>query len=215
MKKKISLNWILKKLILSSFIILMLGTLTACETTDKKGKKKKNMDIPEWFLNPPVSKEALYATGYKKSKSLQLARDGAVDFARQELARIIGVKVSTMIKQFLEEAGVDNTTQLTEYSSIVSKSLASNVLVGSTTKEIELVKELVEENGKEIEVFKCYALVELTLDNLNKMVDDAIKENESDYAKLKADKAIEELEDNTKIKDTENIDKPEQPKYEE
>ena len=55
-----------------------------------------------------------------KKENLQLAVDTCKNRARDEISRVIGVKVSNMIKDFVEEAGVSGNSVATELTSSVS-----------------------------------------------------------------------------------------------
>jgi putative lipase involved disintegration of autophagic bodies len=214
--KKIIFNLTFMSVIFVLFFLSVI--LSGCESSNekddkdtakiKKEQKEEIKNLPDWFLNPPIADDIIYATGYAKKKSMQLALDSATDWARQEISRIIQTKVSTMTKQFLEEAGVDNNSQLTEFSSVVSKSIASNTLSGSKIKE-RYVKQI----GDKI---AAYVLVEVTIKDLNAAIDAMAKENAADYSRLKANKAFDDLKNELKdLNSSKDFENPKQPDYEE
>ena len=51
--------------------------------------------IPDWYLNPPSSKETFYGTGSAKQSSLELSRSLAIASARSEVAQQVSVVVKT------------------------------------------------------------------------------------------------------------------------
>ncbi len=204
------------KLVTGFFILMFVtGILVSCEsssdkkeTSAQKEQKQEITKLPDWFLNPPISDDTLYAAGYAKKKSMQLALDSAADWARQEITRVIQTKVSTMTKQFLEEAGVDNNTQLTDFSSVVSKSIASNVLSGSKIKERE-----VRQIGDRI---AAYVLVQVKLSDMQAAIDAMAKENAAEYSKLNANKSFNDLSNELKtLNNSKDFEKPQQPDYQE
>ncbi|MFH1096397.1 MAG: LPP20 family lipoprotein [Candidatus Desantisbacteria bacterium] len=135
-------------------VLLMLGILTispmiiiGCGATKKeikeqpkvqeKGLAKEFANAPEWVLNPSVEK-GLAAIGSVKmgNAGMQFARTEALANGRDELVRIMSVKVSNMVKNFSQATGLGNSQTVDKVSSQVSKQIASEVLSGSRQKDM-------------------------------------------------------------------------------
>jgi hypothetical protein len=103
-------------------------------------------EIPDWFTNPPVDPNYLYATGTGTSMDLQLAIDIARHNALVAMASQKQIAVSGQLKLLEAEAGA-NTAEA------VSKTAASGILRGCI-----VVKQWVE---KEDKLFRAYVLMEM------------------------------------------------------
>lgn len=200
------------KILILMLIVIVSMSLVGCksggdvEEDEKVDEKVAALDLPDWFLSPPIATDALYAAGFSKKSNPQMALTTAADWARQELARVISVKVSTLTKQFLEEAGVGDVTQATEFSQVVSKSLASNTISGSKIEKQEL-----KAAGNK---YAAYVLVRLAMEDMGGKIDEIVKANAAAYAKLQANKAFDDLAEELKAVDTSAYEKPATPDYE-
>ncbi len=136
-------------------VILMLGILTispiiiiGCGTAKKEIKEitvqeqSRNIsselaNAPKWVLDPSIEK-GLGAVGSAKigKAGMQFARTEALANGRDDLARMINVKVSNMIKNFCQAIGVGDNQTVDKTCSQVSKQVASEVLSGSRQKEM-------------------------------------------------------------------------------
>lgn len=197
---------IMRILTLLLALVFVFTCFVGCESGDDVEEDNKTLDLPSWFLSPPIADDALYAIGVGESSKLQMAMNKASDWARQELSRVISVKVSTMTKQFLEEAGVDDVSQTTEFTEVVSKSIASNSISGSKIKEQE-IKET--DDGKYI----AYCLVELKLADMTGAIDEIVKQNSAAFAKLQANRAFDDLANELKELDSNSYETPATPEY--
>ena len=133
--------------------ILMLGILTissmmimGCggaikETKEtkvqEKGLTKEFADAPKWVLNPSVE-QGLAAVGSAKvgKVGMQFARTEALANGRDELARMMSVKVSNMVKNFAQVTGLGDSQTVDRVSGQVSKQVTSEVLSGSRQKDM-------------------------------------------------------------------------------
>jgi hypothetical protein len=204
--KKI-LQTILVLIIAVIFGIVMTGCKSGGDVETKTDVKKKTdapeLNLPDWFLTPPNAEDMLYAVGFSKKTNPQMALVTAADWARQELARVVSVKVSTMTKQFLEEAGVENQTQASEFSQVVSKSLASEVISGSKIDKQELKPSQ--------DKYAAYVLIKLSLADMGGKIDAILKANSAAFAKLQANKAFDDLAKELKDMEADKYDKSNRP----
>ncbi|MCF7885638.1 MAG: hypothetical protein K9M80_04000, partial [Candidatus Marinimicrobia bacterium] len=116
----------MRKLLVIAILIPLALMLFNCG-----GPKKAKMgDIPEWYLNPPQTEDAIYEAGDAAKHSMGLAKEAADARARDAIARTIEIKVSSMFKNFMQESGVGEDAEALEFTSSVSKQVANNVLKG-------------------------------------------------------------------------------------
>ena len=174
--------------------VSMVNSISKDLIAKKDNKSTTDLEIPKWFLNPPKEDRVIYATGYAMKKNPQMAIISAGDNARSEISRVIQVKVTTMTNDFLEDVGVNNERQSSEFSEVVSKSIASNTLYFS---KIEKQKAF-----KKGDKYIVYALIRLDLDEMTKAVDNSLKNFSNEYNELNAGKGLEDLADEIKGKIT-------------
>ncbi|HHJ63702.1 MAG TPA: hypothetical protein ENJ61_02235 [Aquifex aeolicus] len=119
---------------LVSFAGLVL--LTSC------GKKKEVTGFeedpclkgaPDWVLNPQVQGSKIASVGSAKlgKAGFQFARTEALSNARDELARMIEIRVKNMVKNFMQVTGVGDAETVDRVSTQVSKQVAYQTIRGS------------------------------------------------------------------------------------
>ncbi|WP_265823108.1 LPP20 family lipoprotein [Geovibrio ferrireducens] len=92
---------------------------------------------PAWVLSPELE-GGLAASGSAKvgPAGMQFAKTEAMASGRDELARIISLKVQNMVKNFTQVTGVGDAQTVDKVSSQVSKQVANETLNGSRQKNI-------------------------------------------------------------------------------
>ncbi len=88
---------------------------------------------PDWVLNPQVEGSTIAAVGSAKigKAGFQFARTEALANARDELARMIEVRVKNMVKNFMQVTGVGDAETVDRVSVQVSKQVAYQTIRGS------------------------------------------------------------------------------------
>jgi len=86
--------------------------------------------VPDWEVNPPSAEDGLYGSGLAKMQIAAQSKKAADQRARDEVVLAIRVKVSTMIKDFMQQSGIGDAAQALQFSQSVSKGVASHVLYG-------------------------------------------------------------------------------------
>jgi len=140
-------------------------------------------NLPGFFMNPPTSPDYLYGVGNAQKANLSLARQTATARARDEVARAVSVKVSNMIKDFLQQSGVGESAQALEFTESVSKQVANTSLSGATIKEMA--------QGDDGMI---YVLVEYPLSAVRQTALAEAKKREAQYTEFKARQSFEDLE---------------------
>jgi len=135
----------MKRVVLILPILLILPLfITSCGKKEKKIErvqseqwKQEFANAPQWVLNPNVE-GGLAAVGSAKigPAGIQFARTEALANARDELARMLTVKVKNMIKNFTQTTGIGDETTVDKVSAQVSKQVTSQVLNGSKQKDM-------------------------------------------------------------------------------
>jgi len=173
----------MKKLIILALLIPLMLLVFNCGPEKPKAKMG---DIPEWYLNPPQAEDAIYQAGDALKMSMALAKDAADARARDAIARTIEVKVSNMMKDFMQQSGMGQEAEALEFTSSVSKQVASTVLKGC-----KIVKREMKTEGSQ---FHGYSMAEY---NLNTLVQETLNEARKQkalYNEAKANLSFEDLE---------------------
>jgi hypothetical protein len=168
-------------------IFLVAGLLITGCGGSKTGGVKNAADMPDFVLNPPKSTGALFGTGIAEQQSPQLAKETADLRARKEISAVLSTKVSTMLKDYLGQAGIGSTAEVTELSQSVTRAISDVELVGVTIEKREYIKG------------KMYSLAKYPLDDsMKKIVSDAVNRSlsskEALLSQFRAKQGFEELD---------------------
>jgi hypothetical protein len=168
-------------------LCLMAGLLVAGCGGSKTGAPAKTSDMPDFVLNPPKQAGVLFGTGIAEQQSPQLAKETADLRARKEIASVLSQKVSTMLKDYLGQAGVGTGAEVTELAQSVTRAISDVELVGVTIEKREYI------NGK------MYSLAKYPLDDsMKKLVNDAVNKSlsskEALLSQFRAKQGFEELD---------------------
>ena len=162
--------------------------LAGCGGSKTQGPGPKNTsDMPDFVLNPPKQAGVLFGTGIAEQQSQQLAKETADLRARKEIASVLSQKVSTMLKDYLGQAGVGSNAEVTELAQSVTRAMSDVELVGVTIEKREYI------NGK------MYSLAKYPLDDsMKKLVNDAVNKSlsskEALLSQFRAKQGFEELD---------------------
>ena len=198
------MNW--KFIINTITCTAAIGSLGACTNNpmteglsiqDKQRAAVVNQQvdhIPSWVKVLPESEDAYYSTGTAVSSDLQLSIDKSMLFAKRTLADRTGGELSTQMKTFVTEIGEQGTSDVVMLEiEQATKNMVANVNVaGYNPTNIEVVPE-----GT---VFRTYVLLEYPVGSANDILVHQVKRNRALYARIRASKAFQELEDSVNDK---------------
>ena len=142
--------------------------------------------VPEWYQNPPTDENYFFGVNTQTSTDMQTAFDKAKHGARQEIANQVEIQVDGLEKDFMEEVGSGENTQMLQQFNAASKQVVSTALSGSKLIKQEVVKN----NGK----FRAYVLMNYPIGEANKTLLEQIKKDQAMYTRFRASKAFKELE---------------------
>lgn len=169
---------------------LALAGLGGCgaQTTNltPEANKKTISNLPEWFVNTPDDPNYIFATATMTSKDLQMAVDKASTAARTELARQMETKYANLTKQFQEEVGAGENSELLQQFTSATKAVTQQTLNGSKIDK----KDVQTESG----IYRAYVLMSLPIGTANQMLMEKIKANQNLYTRFRSTKAFEELD---------------------
>ncbi len=173
----------MKKLLV--FVLLISVALFTVNCGGKQPKAKMD-DIPEWYLNPPQAEDAIYQAGDAVKSSMALAKDAADARARDAIARTVELRVTNMMKDFMQQSGMGEDAEALEFTSSVSKQVANTVLKGC-----RIVKREMKVEGNN---YHAYSLAEYNLNSLIEETRNEARRQKALYNEAKANLSFEELE---------------------
>ena len=147
------------------------------------------LDLPDWYTNTPEEDDIyVYGTGSADSKKIEIAISKATQNARVMISERVETNVQSMIKNFAQEAGVNEDTQLRSFYQETSKSISNN-----THWALQVLKEYpyIKPGGS----YQGYVLVGLRKDDVKDQLMGAIKNEAALYSEFKASQAFKELEE--------------------
>lgn len=183
-----------------SIAVMVMASCGGSKSTPERtlANEDQSVNWPEWFLSPPKSADAIYAIGIAQKATMQLSMEIATSSARDEIARVVGVKVQNMTKNFMEQAGVNEESIYTEFSQVVSKQIADQSLSGSQRDKM-----FIDNTTKPHTV---YVLVKLNLADMSGAIDELVKKQAAAYATLRANKGFEDLANELKSLRGDDVD---------
>lgn len=175
-------------LIMISSLMLLLGCTSKTTSKGEIKLDQKLTNAPRWVFKPE-SDDGLASYGYSKitKAGLNFARVEALSNARDELARILKVKVKNMVKNFTEASGIDDTEAIDRVSTQVSKQVANEILQGSKQKDMWISPEN-----------ELFVLVTIDKSTVNQYVKNSVttsfKNEHALWQQVQAKKSYEELQ---------------------
>ena len=124
-----------ERFLVLGIIIMMSGFLImACASAPPAAKPvmtpEQTQCVPDWEVNPPSAEDGIYGSGLAKMQIQAQSKKAADQRARDEVVSSIKIKVSTMIKDFMQQSGIGDAAQALQFSQSVSKGVSSHVLYG-------------------------------------------------------------------------------------
>ena len=141
--------------------------------------------LPDWFLTPPSHPSYIFAAAAMASRDMNLSIQKAETAAKTKLASQLGEKLGNVIKQFQEEAGVGEDSELLQQFRSAIKVITMQTLTGARTRQ----RKVVPEKG----TFRSYVLMSLPIGAANKALMDKIKANQNLYIRFRATRAFDEF----------------------
>jgi hypothetical protein len=170
------------------FATLLFAAILLAGCGGSKTQAPRNTsDVPDFVLNPPKQAGFLFGTGIAEQQSAQLAKETADLRARKEIATVLSSKISSMLKDFLGQAGIGSGAEVTELANSVTRSITDVELVGVTIEKREYI------NGK------MYSLAKYPLDDsmrkiVTASVNNAFSSREALLSQFRAKQGFEELD---------------------
>lgn len=179
----------MKRLMLTVIIVAAMLFLSACGggggKTERPGQMQK-MYFPDWWQIQD-SNEYVHTFGMAERASQNLSYEAARANALQSAAQYVEAHVQGMVKNYEEEAGVDNP-QITQLTSMVVRVVADATFTGTNVTKQEALMD------RDTRKYTTYVRVSIPQDTINKNLLNQIKNEEALYNAFKASQAFDELD---------------------
>ena len=142
--------------------------------------------IPDWFLNPPSDPSYLFSVSAATSRDVQMASNKAKTAARVDLAQQLETKMNNLTKNFQEEMGEGDDSELLQQFTSATKSVTSQTLNGSRLDQ----QQIFPERG----IYRAYILMSIPIGDANRQLMQKIQENKNLYTRFRATEAFTELD---------------------
>jgi hypothetical protein len=165
-------------------VVLGVIALAGCASSGPAAKTDMG-DIPDWYSSPPTDDSYLFAPATSTSRDMQLAVNKAKTQAQAALAGQLETRLGNLTKQFQEEVGQGESSELLEQFTSATKVVVQQTLNGARVDQQKLLKE----SG----VFRAYVLMSLPVGAANQALMDKVRANQALYTRFRASQAFEEL----------------------
>jgi hypothetical protein len=123
-----------QRFLVLGIIVMGFFLIMACAQTPKMAEPVMSPEqvqcIPDWTVNPPSAEDGVYGSGLAKMQQAAMSKTTADQRARQEVVQAIEIKVSSMVKDFMQQSGIGDAAQALQFAQSVSKGVSSHVLNG-------------------------------------------------------------------------------------
>ncbi len=172
---------------LKGIVILFVAgliILTAC-SSGKKEKAPTPVFEPDWF-GLQGDPDFVYTYGQAEKVSQNASEQAAYANAMQEAAQYVEAHVQSMIKNYTEEAGVEDPQVLALTSSVTR--VVSNAKFSGT--QISRRQSYVTDENR----YKTFIRVSIPKDEIDRSLRNQIRNEEALYNQFKASQAFQELD---------------------
>lgn len=158
--------------------LLVAAALIGCSTAGRIDVD----DIPEFYLNPPISDDSIFGVGDARMSTLSMSRTMALSRARDDVAR--QVAITSAITDYAQAAGEAGKEQTIQFVETVSRQIVDVTLSGLRQVEAHV--------GRRGTV---YAMVEYPMSELRAQAASVFERNEAAaFAEFKSADALAKLE---------------------
>lgn len=167
---------------LSLFLMFCGGSKQMVQTEQPANESP----CPDWFTNVPEDPDYLFAAATATSKDLQMAINKAKQDARVDIGAQMETRLQGLVKQFQEEIGTGEDSQINSQFTTVSKTVVSTTLNGCKAKN--------QTTKKEGTLWRACILMEYPIGAANAQFLQQLKNNDLLRQKAAATDAFKELE---------------------
>lgn len=170
-----------RNLIIIGSLLMIFAMMAGCASVEEVTERR---DLPEWFLNPPVSEDVIYGMGMAKMSSDSLSRDTSIARSRKDVALQVSTRVQSMLTDYAQESGTGDATQVLTFVESITKQVADVELKGAVTEKVYAAND-----------GNWFSMVSYPKNAMLENVEDVfVRNEEAAFSEFKADQALAKLE---------------------
>jgi len=166
-------------------LVAVIFAIVGCSGGKSGGGAPKAVFQPDWF-GLQGDPDYVFTYGQSEKVSQSAAESAAYANAMQEAAQYVEAHVQSMVKNYIEEAGVEDP-QVLALTSSVSRVVANAKFTGT---QITQRQTYTMENNR----YKAFVRVSIPKNEVNRNLRNQIKNEEALYNQFKASQAFNELD---------------------
>ncbi len=167
-------------------ILMLISCGSQKELTKGDTQAASGSVAPIWFETPPQSADTLFAPATATSKDLQMAINKAKQQGRADIGSQLEIRLQGLNKQFQEEVGVGEESDLAAQTTVVIKEVVSQTLNGCKAKY--------QKTNKEGSIWTAYVLMYYPIGAANAQFLGSLKNQKILNQRVQASEAFKELE---------------------
>ncbi len=170
------------------FILLVLAGCSKDKVQVQAQVQGTPEEYPSWYLSQD-DPDYVCAYGFAIKANQRASVESARENAMQEIAYYVEAKVTTMLKDYIQEAG-EVAPQVLSLTESAAKTVAEAKFSGVITGKLDTRQVEVDGDTR----YKSYIQLKVPAKQVNKGVYDFVRSEEAMYSEFKASQAFQELE---------------------
>ncbi len=176
----------MKRILAIALSVFMVSLLASCGASEPEPTTSPYNELSQ-LANQMRKTGAITSVGQGQSKREDIAREKSQTDARAKMSQSIESKVSTLNKNFQEEIGSNEDTEINEAFTSVQKVVSQSVIAGSFPETERMVKA---KDG----IITIYTLMVIDPATFNQSFVDEMKNKPKVYERFRASQAYDELQ---------------------
>jgi len=147
-------------------------------------KLYESREAPEWVENRPAIEGSIVGVGQSKNQNPGVAKNIAAQYARDEIAASVTVKVESLINNFMQAGGIGGEAGALGFTQAVIGGVTEATLAGAMIRETFIAKD-----------GTYFVLLEYSLDNVRRSVMQSARQEAAAWSEFKTGDGFERLEE--------------------
>lgn len=175
-------------MLLVGLLLILLVLAGCCKDKVQVQVQGTPEEYPPWYLSQD-DPDYVCAYGFATKANQRASVESARENAMQEIAYYVEARVTTMLKDYIQEAG-EVSPQVLSLTESAAKTVAEAKFSGVITGKLDTRQVEVDGDTR----YKSYIQLKVPAKQVNKGVYDFVRSEEAMYSEFKASQAFQELE---------------------
>lgn len=175
-------------MLLVGLLLILLVLAGCCKDKVQVQVQGTPEEYPPWYLSQD-DPDYVCAYGFATKANQRASVESARENAMQEIAYYVEARVTTMLKDYIQEAG-EVSPQVLSLTESAAKTVSEAKFSGVITGKLDTRQVEVDGDTR----YKSYIQLKVPAKQVNKGVYDFVRSEEAMYSEFKASQAFQELE---------------------